>query len=76
MSTEVATSCQCTHEPPHRFEIRGGYTLDQRVDEALSGLGFAPADVRRPAAVDQLRLLGQQIGVPVAAKMSTPLWRW
>jgi ATP-binding cassette subfamily F protein 3 len=25
----------------HRFEVLGGYTLDQRVDEALSGLGFA-----------------------------------
>ncbi|HEY7522774.1 MAG TPA: ABC-F family ATP-binding cassette domain-containing protein [Candidatus Limnocylindrales bacterium] len=24
----------------HRFETLGGYTLDQRVDEALSGLGF------------------------------------
>ena len=23
MSTEVTTTCQCTHEPPHRFEIRG-----------------------------------------------------
>ena len=22
MSTEVAVSCHCTHEPPHRFEIR------------------------------------------------------
>src|SRR5207249_9035564 len=29
-------------------EIRGGYTLDQRIDEALSGLGFAAADIRRP----------------------------
>jgi ATP-binding cassette subfamily F protein 3 len=27
----------------HRFEMLGGYTLDQRVDEALSGLGF-PVD--------------------------------
>ena len=25
----------------HEFEILGGYTLDQRVDEALSGLGFS-----------------------------------
>jgi ATP-binding cassette subfamily F protein 3 len=25
----------------HRFEVAGGYALDQRVDEALSGLGFA-----------------------------------
>jgi len=24
----------------HRFEVLGGYTLDQRVDETLSGLGF------------------------------------
>jgi ATP-binding cassette subfamily F protein 3 len=28
----------------HRFEAAGGYALDQRVDEALSGLGFARAD--------------------------------
>jgi len=25
----------------HRFEVLGGYTLDQRVDATLSGLGFA-----------------------------------
>jgi ATP-binding cassette subfamily F protein 3 len=25
----------------HRFDVLGGYTLDQRVDETLSGLGFA-----------------------------------
>jgi len=31
----------------HRFEALGGYTLDQRVDEALSGLGFSAADVAR-----------------------------
>jgi ATP-binding cassette, subfamily F, member 3 len=27
-------------ELQHRFEVMGGYTLDQRVDETLSGLGF------------------------------------
>ena len=32
----------------HRFEVLGGYTLDQRVDEALSGLGFSRDDVARP----------------------------
>jgi ATP-binding cassette, subfamily F, member 3 len=32
----------------HRFETLGGYTLDQRVDEALSGLGFSAGDVARP----------------------------
>ena len=32
----------------HRFESLGGYTLDQRVDEALSGLGFTSADLDRP----------------------------
>ena len=32
----------------HRFEGLGGYTLDQRVDEALSGLGFSIADMARP----------------------------
>jgi ATP-binding cassette subfamily F protein 3 len=31
----------------HRFEALGGYTLDQRVDEALSGLGFSTADTAR-----------------------------
>jgi ATP-binding cassette subfamily F protein 3 len=31
-----------------RFEVLGGYTLDLRVDEALSGLGFDPADHQRP----------------------------
>ncbi len=32
----------------HRFEILGGYTLDQRIDAALTGLGFDAADVNRP----------------------------
>ncbi len=32
----------------HRFEGLGGYTLDQRVDEALGGLGFSIADMARP----------------------------
>jgi ATP-binding cassette subfamily F protein 3 len=34
----------------HRFETLGGYTLDQRLDEALSGLGFTTAEVSRPPA--------------------------
>jgi len=32
----------------HQFEILGGYTLDQRVDEALSGLGFTRDEWARP----------------------------
>jgi len=32
----------------HEFEALGGYRLDQRVDEALSGLGFARAEWGRP----------------------------
>ncbi len=32
----------------HRFEILGGYTLDQRVDAALSGLGFERSEWGRP----------------------------
>ncbi len=31
----------------HRFEALGGYTLDQRVEETLSGLGFARPDALR-----------------------------
>ena len=34
----------------HRYEVLGGYTLDQRVDEALSGLGFAHGEWTRPPA--------------------------
>jgi ATP-binding cassette subfamily F protein 3 len=34
----------------HRFEALGGYTLDQRVDETLSGLGFARREWTRPPA--------------------------
>jgi ATP-binding cassette subfamily F protein 3 len=37
-------------ELQHRFETLGGYTLDQRVDETLSGLGFGPTDLERPPA--------------------------
>jgi len=32
----------------HRFDVAGGYTLDLRVDEALSGLGFGRPDWARP----------------------------
>ena len=32
----------------HHFEVLGGYTLDQRVDAALSGLGFTAEEVARP----------------------------
>jgi ATP-binding cassette subfamily F protein 3 len=36
----------------HRFEVRGGYTLDVRVEETLSGLGFARSDwARAPASL-------------------------
>ena len=36
----------------HRFETLGGYTLDQRVDETLSGLGFAREEwIKPPAAL-------------------------
>ncbi len=38
-------------ELQHRFEVLGGYTLDQRVDEALSGLGFSASDVDATAVV-------------------------
>jgi len=34
----------------HEFEILGGYTLDQRVEEALSGLGFARDEWTKPPA--------------------------
>jgi ATP-binding cassette, subfamily F, member 3 len=37
-------------ELQHRFEILGGYTLDQRVDETLSGLGFSQDEWTRPPA--------------------------
>ena len=32
----------------HEFDVLGGYTLDQRVDETLSGLGFARDEWSRP----------------------------
>ena len=32
----------------HQFDILGGYTLDQRVDEALSGLGFSRDEWTKP----------------------------
>ncbi|HYM82576.1 MAG TPA: ABC-F family ATP-binding cassette domain-containing protein [Candidatus Dormibacteraeota bacterium] len=32
----------------HRFDTLGGYTLDQRVDEALSGLGFDRSEWQGP----------------------------
>jgi ATP-binding cassette subfamily F protein 3 len=35
-------------EARHRFEVAGGYDLDQRVEETLSGLGFARPDWDRP----------------------------
>ena len=35
-------------ELQHRFEAGGGYSLDQRIEETLSGLGFGPTDATRP----------------------------
>ncbi len=35
-------------ELQHRFELLGGYTLDQRIDAALSGLGFARDEWSKP----------------------------
>jgi ATP-binding cassette subfamily F protein 3 len=35
-------------ELQHRFEILGGYTLDQRIDETLSGLGFTRDEWTKP----------------------------
>ena len=35
-------------ELQHEYEVLGGYTLDQRVDTALSGLGFAREEWRKP----------------------------
>ncbi|HSK51833.1 MAG TPA: ABC-F family ATP-binding cassette domain-containing protein, partial [Clostridia bacterium] len=35
-------------ELQHRFDLLGGYTLDQRVDSALSGLGFGRDQWARP----------------------------
>ena len=32
----------------HQYELLGGYTLDQRVDTALSGLGFAREEWSKP----------------------------
>jgi len=32
----------------HRYEVLGGYTLDQRVDAALSGLGFTREEWAKP----------------------------
>jgi ATP-binding cassette subfamily F protein 3 len=37
-------------ELQHRFEILGGYTLDQRVEAALSGLGFPRDEWAKPPA--------------------------
>jgi ATP-binding cassette subfamily F protein 3 len=35
-------------ELQHRFEILGGYTLDQRIDETLSGVGFTRDEWTKP----------------------------
>ena len=32
----------------HQYEVLGGYTLDQRVDTALTGLGFPPDEWAKP----------------------------
>ena len=34
----------------HRYDVLGGYTLDQRVDAALSGLGFGADEWAKPPA--------------------------
>ena len=35
-------------ELQHRFDVLGGYTLDQRIDETLSGLGFTRDEWTKP----------------------------
>jgi ATP-binding cassette subfamily F protein 3 len=35
-------------ELQHRFDVLGGYTLDQRIDETLSGLGFTRDEWPKP----------------------------
>ena len=37
-------------ELQHQFEVLGGYTLDQRVDATLSGLGFRREEWNKPPA--------------------------
>src|SRR5262245_58510510 len=62
-------------QPPSVFMMvglqgSGKTTTSAKLARLLKGRGqsplLVPADVRRPAAVDQLRILGGQVGVPVA----------
>ncbi len=64
-----------TAQPPSVYLMvglqgSGKTTTSAKLARLLKGQGrsplLVPADVRRPAAVDQLRVLGRQIGVPVA----------
>ncbi|MFL5756664.1 MAG: ABC-F family ATP-binding cassette domain-containing protein [Chloroflexota bacterium] len=55
MATELASLEAAGHtgderyaELQHRFDVLGGYTLDLRVEEALSGLGFARDEWAKP----------------------------
>ncbi|HSL77920.1 MAG TPA: ATP-binding cassette domain-containing protein, partial [Candidatus Limnocylindrales bacterium] len=55
MAEELATLERAGHvtdpryaDLQHRYEVLGGYTLDQRVDAALSGLGFAAEEWAKP----------------------------
>ncbi|MBI1950725.1 MAG: signal recognition particle protein [Acidobacteria bacterium] len=61
--------------PPSVFLVvglqgSGKTTTSAKLARLLKGQGrsplLVPADVRRPAAVEQLRVLGEQVGVPVA----------
>ncbi len=42
-----AAGTQAYADLAHRFAAVDGWTLDQRVDEALSGLGFSPDEIAR-----------------------------
>ncbi len=55
----------------HRFETLGGYTLDQRVEEALSGLGFSAADLDAPPVV-AVRRRADAGGARPARRSPTP----
>ena len=72
-----STPCYLSHQLAHLFSNNTYFGFPQHSPKWAKGQGRNPlligADLQRPAAVEQLRTLGNQIDVPVFSEPSDPV---